>query len=321
MSQAIPLFPTFNEDVKDDIFKLDDYIFSYERDNEIIELVLESVGTGLSKEATISDETGYWNPDEYPLSVNRKIKVTKAAGLFSTGAPSADMANAIACHDAVIGIGLKWYSSESNQCGALPIGVITNTTVNKEFSLNFAFEKASVRGEIVFKIILYIHTSGKPNDYERHFGNTPGMVLGEIDTFAIRIDGNGSFFPIYEINKPGEPLWDIKCTWADAASDSFSESVSIYINKAHKNYKFLNREDARNFNSQLFTEIMSSAICVIIETLRNEEGGMASLDNAQEGSVAQAVNYFRDKLDWNLKTSQLTSRSIRLFLEDKLKKI
>ena len=87
-----------------------------------------------------------------------------------------------------------------------------------------------------------------------------------------------------------------------------------------KNYKFLNRED-RNFNPQMFSEIMSSAICVIIETLRSDPGGFASLDNAQEGSVAQAVNYFQEKLDWDIKTPRLTSRSVRLFLEDKLKKL
>ena len=66
---------------------------------------------------------------------------------------------------------------------------------------------------------------------------------------------------------------------------------------------------------------MSSAICVIVETLRSEENGLSSLENAQEGSVAQAVSYFREKLDWNIKSSQLTSRSVRLFLEEKFKKL
>lgn len=321
MSQTIPLFPTFNEDSKAEVFKLEEYVFTYERDDEIIELIQESDGTGLRTEAALSDETGYWNPDEYPLCVNRKIRTIKAAHLFSTGEPSPDASYAIACHDATIGLALKWYSAESNQCGAIPIGTITNTTRNTDFTINCNFDKASIRGEIFFKIILYIYRSGKPNDYERHFANTPGTVLGEIDTFAVRIDGNGSFFPIYEIDKPGEPLWDVKCTWSDAASDSFSDCVSIFINKAHKNYKYLNREDTRNFNTQLFSEIMSSAICVIVETLRSEENGLSSLENAQEGSVAQAVSYFREKLDWNIKSSQLTSRSVRLFLEEKFKKL
>ena len=53
----------------------------------------------------------------------------------------------------------------------------------------------------------------------------------------------------------------------------------------------------------------------------HEESGLSSLENAQEGSVAQAVSYFREKLDWNIKSSQLTSRSVRLFLEEKFKKL
>ena len=270
-------------------------------------------------EVSLSDETGFWNPDEYPLCVSRKIKVIKASQLFSSGSSSVIMPHAIACHDAVIGIALKWFSAESNQCGAIPIGTITCSSSKIEYEVKYNFDKASIRGEVFFTIILYIFRSGNPNEYEKHFGNTPGMVLGEIDTFAIRIDGNGSFFPIYEINKPGEPLWDVKCTWSDPASDSFSDCVSIFINKAHKNYKYLNREDKRNFNSQLFSEIMSSAICVIIETLRADDTSFTSLDMAQEGSVAQAVNYFKEKLGWDLKSSQLTSRTIRLFMEEKLK--
>jgi hypothetical protein len=320
MSQAIPLFKTFNEDSKDEIFKLDKYVFSYNRDGKTIELIQNYDDTGMSVEASLSDETGFWNPDEYPLHVSRKFKIRKALQLFSSGTPSNDTPFSIACHDAIIGIGLKWYSSSSNQCGAIPVGTINSSTSNKEFLINYNFEKASIRGEVFFKIILYVCKSGKPNEYEKQYGNTPGMILGEIDTFAIRIDGNGSFFPIFEISSPGEPLWDIKCSWADPSSDSFSDCVAIYINKAHKNYKYLNRED-KNFNSQLFSEIMSSAICVMVEKLRAEPGGFASLDNAQEGSVAQAVNYFRDKLGWVKDTPELTSKSIRQFLEDKLKKL
>ena len=320
MSQVIPLFKTFNEDAKDDVFKLDNYVFSYMRDGETVELIQDFDNTGLRMEAALSDETGYWNPDEYPLCVSRKIMVKKASVLFSSGVPSNDTPFSIACHDAVIGIGLKWYSASSNQCGAVPVGVITRNTSYQDYTVKYNFDKASIRGEVFFSIILYVYSSGNPNEYEKQYGNTPGMILGEIDTFAIRIDGNGSFFPIYEISNPGEPLWDVNCTWTDPASDSFSDCVSIFVNKAHKNYKFLNRED-RNFNPQMFSEIMSSAICVIIETLRSDPGGFASLDNAQEGSVAQAVNYFQEKLDWDIKTPRLTSRSVRLFLEDKLKKL
>ena len=321
MSQAIPLFKTFNEDAKDEIFKLDNYVFSYKRDGETVELIQDYDNASMRMEAALSDETGFWNPDEYPLCVSRKIMVKKAGELFSSGTPSNDTPFSIACHDAVIGIGLKWYSASSNQCGAIPVGVITSSTLYHDYIVKYNFDKASIRGEVFFTIILYVYSPGNPNEYEKQYGNTPGMILGEIDTFTIRIDGNGSFFPIYEINNPGEPLWDVNCTWTDPASDSFSECVSIYVNKAHKNYKYLNREDKKNFNSQLFSEIMSSAICVIIETLRSDPGGFAALDNAQEGSVAQAVNYFKEKLDWDIKSSRLTSRSVRLFLEDKLKKL
>ena len=77
--------------------------------------------------------------------------------------------------------------------------------------------------------------------------------------------------------------------------------------------------DKSNFISLLFSKIMFSAICFIIETLRAYDTSFTSLDMAQEGSVAQAVNYFKEKLGWDLKSSQLTSRTIRLFMEEKLK--
>lgn len=319
MSNIIPLFPTFNEDIKDDIFEMGSYVFSYERDHGHIELIQKFDDTGLCAEAALTDETGYWNPDEYPLCVSRKISVLNASQLYSSTNPSADKPNAIVCSDAVIGIGLKWSSSESNQCGSIPIGSIFKTSAKQEFEVNYSFPESSIRGEIVFSIILYVQNSGKPKQHEEQFANNSGLVLGEIDTFAIRIDGNGSFFPIYEIDKPGAPLWDVNCSFTDACSDPFSDTVAIYINKGHKNYKYLNRADNRNYNPQLFLEIMANAIGVIIDTIRVDDKDFVTLENGQEGSVAQAVHYFMEKLDWNLKTPQTTSKSIRNFLEDKLK--
>lgn len=321
MSQVIPLFPTFNEDVKDDIFSLNDYTFFYQRDNKTIRLDSKKDDTGLCVEATLSDEIGFWNPDEYPLCVTRNINVVNVSQLFGSENPSEESPYAIACHDAVIGIALKWYSADSNQSRAIPVGEFNKSSQGLKFCINHVFDKASIRGIVYLKIILYVSKSGKSNMFEKHLGNTPGMILGELDTFAIRIDGNGSSFPIYEVEEPNEPLWDVRCTWTDPDTDSFSDCVSIYINKAHKNYMYLNREDSRNFSAQLFAEIMSSAICVIIETLRAEKLDLEKQENAQEGSVLQAVKYFREKLGWDLKTAQDTSKSIRLFLEDKLKKL
>ena len=316
MSNIISSYPTYDGDPLH-IFTLDNYSFFYEQDGEIFPLEKEINKNGLSSEIVLDDENGLWNPDEYSLCISREISVSDAFHLY--GATSSSEYNyQVACRRAAIGLGLAWNSPQSGQKGATFIGEIKNTTKKQVFSLNAEFPKGTLRGELNLSLILFIMYPGNPTGDEVIYANEVGSKVGVVDIYSARVDGNGSFFPIQEVNSPGEALWAVKCNLVDPCTDVFSDSVAILINSAHKNFKMLDRTDSRNFSPQLFIEVISSAIGIIIESMRELDENLKDIQNAQEGSVALAIKYFQEKLGWNIDTPSTTSKSIRNFLEQKL---
>mgnify|MGYP000754980168 FL=1 len=125
---------------------------------------------------------------------------------------------------------------------------------------------------------------------------------------------------MYEIHEPGQPLWYVKCDWIDPTYDLFSDSVSIYINTAHKNYKYLDKTK-RTFDEQLLKEIMASALGVIITKLKEQENywdATTSGEDLQNGSVSEAIHYFIDTLEWDVSGPEAMSLSIRKFFDQRI---
>ena len=316
MSQIISLFPTYDNDTQG-LFSLSDYQFYYEKDGEDVELFNNS-DESLSGEIVLEDEMGFWSPDEYSLKFTKQIEVKNASMLYESDSSTPDCK--IACSDAIIGIGMVWSSPSSSQKGAFDIGEVKNYDRKQIFKIDKTFPKGKLRGEIVLSIVLYIKAAGNPVGDELIYANEPGSRVGEIETFAIRLDGNGSFFPMKEVDRPGDSLWSVECNWTDPSIDAFSDCITILLNRAHKNYKYLDRSNTKDFQPQLLLEILASAVGNVIETLREEDKEFLSLQDAQEGSVSLAIRYFKDNLEWDISTPTKTSASIRRFLEQKILK-
>lgn len=319
MSQIISLFPTYEHGYLN-IFSLSDYEFFYEKDGEVIKLDNDP-DNSLSGEIVLEDNTGYWSPDEYSLNFSKKIEIVKANLLYEGISDTTDFNYKIACANAVIGIGLVWSSPSSNQKGAFVIGDIKKKETKQVFSITKSFPKGLLRGEIIFSVVLFIRKPGTPKSDEYKYANEAGCKIGEVENYVIRIDGNGSFFPMKEVDKPGENLWSVECNWTDPAVDSFADSVTILLNRCHKNFKYLDRNNQRDFQPQLLIEILAGAVGNVIETFREEDKNFMTLQDAQEGSVALALKYFNENLEWDISSPIKTSASIRKFLEQKLLKI
>ena len=114
-------------------------------------------------------------------------------------------------------------------------------------------------------------------------------------------------------------MWYVRCDWTDPLSDPFAESVSINLNTAHKNYKFIDRTQ-KTFCAQLLVEVMSSALCCIIEKIRSEKylDQILSDDEVESGSVGEVVRYFANTLEWDFSTPDKLSLSTRKFFDGRL---
>lgn len=319
MATPIFLYPSLNEDIKDSIFQAKKYAFAYTSlDKQDKDLSYEAAETNAAVNCLKTD--GVWNADRYNLLVKRSIALKNFRKLFGP--------NGVACRNARLGVSLVWTSPDSRQRGAEPIlnfGVSKEQLEEKhdhtftEGEIYLEFPAAKIRGDVNFTVVLYVAQAGTPAADEMHLANEEGFILGAFDSFSLRIDGTGSLFPVFEVYEKDKPLWYVRCDWTDPVSDAFAESVSININTAHKNYKFIDRTQ-KSFCSQLLVEVMSAALCCIVEKIRSEKylDQILGDEEMEAGSVGEVIRYFSGTLGWDFSTPDNLSCSTRKFFDGRI---
>lgn len=290
--------------------------FSYTEDYEDHPLVLDDVkGDAFSWTAQLQDPRCVWYPDTHNVIIHKKCSLSNTKILFGPGG--------IAPHNAVIGIAENWISSKSDQRGIIPFGEITADSESAEFELEFKFEKSKIKGSLQFQTILYLKRPGIPDVNELYFASNSGTILGTLDRCEVFVDGNGSVFPIATVNEPGKPLWWVRYDDAvDPLQDGFDEeNVEILLNIAHPNYEALKIGDSLK-DSPLFLEVISSALMIIIDSARDSIGpdwdSVLSGQNFAPGSIAEAIYYFTNKLQWDTSSAVKLASSIRTFFDKNL---
>ncbi len=314
MAKFIPLYPVLTDDRKNQIryMVIEDYQFYYNNNGEEHSIEAEETSEG-SGVYTLIDQLGEWDPDVNNICFKRTFQLNNTDCLFGE--------HGIVCTNAAIGVAVIWKSADSKQRGAIEIGTIRYTDRRKEFRLVYdQFDKAQLRGIIELSTILFIKNAGTPRPNERHLANTYGCILGELDRISVILDGDGSIFPVYEIYDPDQPLWYVKCNWDDPDVDQFSDCVSVVINRAHKNYRYLDRQK-KTFDEQLMIEIMSTALIIIIMKLKDNFEAWSSVTqgvNLQQGSVSQAVRYFIDVLGLDANSMESLLISIHQYFDQRM---
>ena len=311
MALNIALYPELNSGYIERIgFQPSDYEFYYSDKNIKRKMAIDESYPG-SPDHYIKDER--WNPDDNEIIIHRELSLKFVDMLFGK--------NGITCKNSVLGIGVRWMSSQSYQRGVIEIGEIRLGDNNCEFVLEHSFDKGMLRGCVSFTTILYIKETGTPAFDEGHLANRYGCVLGVLDEkYNLFLDGNGSIFPLYYVDEPGRPLWYVKCDWEDPKYDRFSETIEVNINTANPDFKYLD-PNRKNYNKQFLFEIISSSMMIIITKLKESPywGDIDDLDKLQEGSVLQAVRYYRDTLGWDFNTPEGLSLSIRKYFDARVK--
>jgi hypothetical protein len=319
MATSIFLYPSLTDTMRESIFQAKKFAFSY-TGSDGFDRDLDYETSEVSSSVNCLRTDGVWSADKNNLFVKRTIALKNYRILFGP--------DGIACRNARLGLSLVWTSPDSRQRGAEPVvdfGVCKEQFAEKhdhtftEGEIDLEFGAAKIRGDVNFSVVLYIAKAGTPEKDETHLANEEGFVLGTFDSFTLRIDGTGSLFPVFEVYEKDQPLWYVRCDWTDPASDQFAESVSININTAHKNYKFIDRTQ-RTFCSQLLVEVMSAALCCIIEKIRSEQylDQILGDEEMESGSVGEAVRYFSNTLGWDFSTPDKLSLSTRKFFDGRL---
>jgi len=320
MAVSIYLYPSLTDDMISKVsFLAKKYTFSYmDKEGDEKELPYEraEIDSGINCIKT----DGVWSADKNNLSIRRSVILKNYKSLFGPAG--------VACKNARLGLSMIWTSPSSRQRGAekiMTFGISqkdfedTKDRTMSEGEVEIEFPRARISGDIRLSTVLYIAQSGIPDSDETHLANEEGFILGEFDSFTLRLDGTASLFPVFEIHDKDKPLWTVRCDWTDPVSDSFSESVSININTAHKSYKYIDRS-RKTFCPQLLTEVMSAALCCIIEKIRSENylDQILGNDETERGSIGEAICYFGNTLGWDFSTPDKLSFSVRNFFDGRI---
>lgn len=263
----------------------------------------------------LSDEHGIWSPDSDGFGINRTYTIKCASFLYGK--------NGVCCKDAVLGLALVWKSADSRQRSSIRVGDIEDTAEAQQFTLNKVFAKPVFRGRLDLETVVYIAKAGQPADDEAFLANIPGTVVGTLDSYSVQFDGSGSAFPVSIIHKKDGPLWYVTCDYDDPLTDSFGEdSISIYLNADHCDYKYINPSDKKNYNPSFLREVLANAMSTIVNFIR-EGDSWEDIKNgkAEDGSLGSAVYYFAKALDLNLDDAIQCSIAFRDYFEKKLSEL
>jgi hypothetical protein len=179
MGDCISIYPMYEGDTSDGVFVLKQYKLSFldeDGNKRSLRLQPDDVRNYLF---FVDDPDDVWIHENYGFLVDSKIQVSDPSSLFGSGS------NAVACHDATLGLAFQWSSKSSSRKATRKIGSFTSKDRNLDLDISEKFEKSTLRGEVNFSIILYIEKPGNPTDDETLFINQAGYVLGEMPTIPV----------------------------------------------------------------------------------------------------------------------------------------
>lgn len=286
---------------------------SYSDNYEIFPLQIDGAESdGNNIRGKIKDARCTWDPETHNLKLFKKIRFTQAYHLFGTGG--------IAAAGASVGVALRWISTRSDERGIIPIGALTRRDSSSELTADAVFEIGRLKGNLKLQTVLYLKDPGTPEASEQYFAQQTGTILGVLDQAELYVDGNGSIFPIVTVTDPGKPLWQVYYNeFADPLQDRFDgDNVEIRLNDAHPNFESMKIENSMS-ESPLFIEVLSSALLVIVESVKETLGddwdNVLKGDGFTNGSIAQAIYYFVTKLQWDVSSPAKLSSSIKAFFD------
>lgn len=314
MSKSLYSFKFLSEDLIQDLAAS----FSFERfsdeNGREISYCLADSGNNCFR---IDDKSGDWNPEEHDINIYGQLYFERGLSFLF------DQEQGVVGRNGKIGIACEWFVKQTGIRGAFQIdSTISINRLSDSYEFSFCFPRGIIRGDVLFSFVFFIREKDLSLGKNNFIANEVGTVLGSFLTVDIYFEGNGSLFPVMDFEGVlGDPLWRFIYNSSDPRSDYLIEkNCCLMINTNHPGYAELMKKGARGKNSYLLTDVMSSAIQLLIESALNAD---ATLKNAIEdgedfdfGTIAYCIKYFSETLRIDVSgTPTRLAESIREYIE------
>jgi len=302
MGNSVILYSTLDKGWRKKLnCRIDELNARYTSGNETYELKCNEEEAGTGRFINIVDDSGQWSPNKHNIELFGSVIIENVDTLFGQ--------KGIVSHDAKLGIGMMWRSRTSGYRGSQQINTVCSDDGTICSNFNKAFSASSLRGSLELVFQLYVIDPGSGDNSLK-----AGMLLGELDSVNLVLEGIGSTFAVFEKSSPGEPLWEVECDWDDPEVSQFTDSVRVTINNAHPAWIACSEEDTRK---ELLKEIMASSMQIVLSELETEQFSDSS--DYEPGSVCDAMAYLLSRAELDLESNATVAKSIRRYLDKSMK--
>lgn len=315
MATIIENYPILSENTKNSMLTKSGFIATYNIDGDFANIETMKIDKlGKDEEYFISCPKGNWDPSNDNLKITGFLCLKNLNSLF--------VGNSKICDESsTIGLAINAYSKSSKYNITIPFDEIKydeNRSEDVEFVPHYQieFENGKLSDTLFISIFLYLK---KCDVNSMIFANDIGSNLGEIYNCSIKIEGNGSLFPIKIINDKDKPLWSMNLDF-ESIEDEFSEkTICIKLNSAVDDFKKI-QDDVNEENSAIWKEIMGAFFTQFLVSIDESElEDVFSGDFINDNSIGEFAKYIIDNFEItmvDLSTITVLSEKIRKKLDE-----
>lgn len=255
---------------------------SYKRGDYLCKMNHEKVNELNEKIFIVTCPNDDWKPNLDNFIVNGRISIKNPNRLFKE--------NKIVEDDAVIGVAIRAYSKDSKINITNPIGELRKSNEeleNSSVSIGYDvyFKKSELSEKVYLEVFLYLKQKSSKNTI---FASEIGSILGEIYSFELIIEGNGSLFPIKLFSDKTKPLWTMDVSYDDLDDELSSRNICLKLNNLHKDFKIIGSNDINKENVYLWKEILASFFENLFISLDSSElTRICDTNDTVDGSVGK----------------------------------
>ena len=304
-SSNICFYPQLSDELFDFIFDNNNtnISFSYTVNDEIKNIDFIDNNDNIS-----FDSSNDWNCDDYNLDILLNIKLKNLNKLFGVAG--------IAPSNSKIGLCIEWYSAQAKIRKVINSQELISKEDNeKMFTFEITLPKQTFNGSVSLNALLYLAKSDENISKDESFlNNNVGVLIGDVIKKVIFMTGDGSQFPIKVIPLPeSNLLWKLELNLDEPESRQISDGITLILNSAHKDYKFINPE-SDCYCERLADEIVTNAIVLFLSEL-SKSSEFDLNGNFEEGTLLSYAKYCKDRLNVNFDGLMNISNSIHEFSE------
>lgn len=303
MSNILSSFPTINDGIREKLkFNIGFYDIYSNINNDISKLEF-TPNEEIENSFFVDDEYNAWNPNQNDLNIKYKLHMENLDILFNRK-------NGVTERNAKLGLALTWYCKKTKQIQTLKLKEFefSNDNASLDFEGEISFVPGSLSEKLNLRFIIYL----VKNDLKDMMASTEGTILGIIDEYEIILEGDGSLFPIEQIDDTRSNFtYEVNINYTDLYEEFDKDHICLLINSSK-----LENSSENILKNELFKEILSDFFISIFQDIKDKGYDINSIleNEYDDNTIGKAVQIWISTMNIKYDSYINLSKSIRKYI-------